>query len=393
VEGVVQAATKQTALEELRRQQLFPVDVREVAADAARRSLRLSRGTALALWARTCATMLGAGVTLDRALGFSSEHAGNDDVARALATVRAEVESGSTLAASVERSVGVFGPVAPAMIAAGEASGALDRAFATLARHLEETDELRSQLRAVLIYPAIMACVALIGLVVLFAFVVPRFSRMLQEVGGSLPLSTRLLVGASDVVARTWWLWLALGIVAVLGARSWLARAENRTRWHAARLRWPLVGPLERVFAAATFTRTLGMLLESGLGILPALQIANGGVPNLALRAGLDRAAARVRDGERLSSALGELLPPLAVQLLSVGEESGQLEALSLRAAESFETELRRTLRTLVGLVEPVLILFFGLVVGFVALALLQAIYSVNTTIGVPGAGSGAGAR
>jgi type II secretory pathway component PulF len=272
----------------------------------------------------------------------------------------------------------IFGALAPAMASAGAESGALDQAMARLADHLDEANDLRSHVRSALVYPAIMAAASLVGIGVLLVFVVPRFAAMLGETGGTLPLSTRILVGASQVLTGWWWLWLVLfgGIAAAV--RAWLGDAVNRRRYHATRLGWPVVGAIETSLFTARFTRAFAMLLSSGMNVPASLRIARGGIENLALAAGLDQATEDVMHGGRVSVALAPVLPPLATQLVAVGEETGRLADLSRQVAETYDRELRRTMRSAVALIEPVMILLFAVLVGFVALAMLQAIYSVN---------------
>jgi general secretion pathway protein F len=322
--------------------------------------------------------MLGAGVTLDRALGFAGDHAQNDQLSRALGDVRRSVEGGAPLGESLRRQPAVFGPLVVALVSAGEESGALDRAMVRLADHLDQTEEMRAQIRSALLYPALMAVAAGLGVTVLLLFVVPRFVGMLAEVGGTLPLSTRLLVGASSALIGWWWLWVLVGVAAVVGLRQWLASPANLRAWHARRLRLPVVGSLEWRFATASFVRTLGTLLESGMSIVPALRVARSTVLNRALGERIDRSAALVGRGERMAAAFSDVLPPLATQMLAVGEETGQLDELCLRVADSYDVEVRRALRSAVSLIEPVMILLFGALVGFIALAMLQAIYSIN---------------
>ncbi len=266
------------------------------------------------------------------------------------------------------------------MVQAGEASGALEVVFGQIADHLEETAELRSQIWSALLYPALMAAVASIGIAVLLLFVVPRFSAMLEEVGGTLPLTTRLLMAGSGLLTGLWWLWLGSGIAIVIWVWSSFQRPETRRRWDAARLRWPWVGEIERKYATTRFTRTLGILLRNGIAVVPALGIAGGGIGNAAIRQGVKRAAAGVAEGGTVASSLKGVLPSLATQMLAVGEESGRLDDLCLRVAATYDGEMRRTLRALVSLIEPTMILIFGALVGFVALAMLQAIYSINTS-------------
>lgn len=378
VEGVVQASSRGIALEELRRQRLVPVDVAPLGSELAARAPRQRRPQALAAWARTVATLLEAGMPLDRALAFGATHATHPAVASASSGVRADVQNGSALADALRKYPAVFGALVPAMAAAGEESGALDQSMARLADHLDEANDLRVQIRSALIYPAIMAGASAAGITVLLAFVVPRFAAMLQETGGSLPLSTRMLVGTSRVVTGWWWLWVLLAVGSVVAVRAWLGDGANRRRFHAARLRWPVVGSVETAFATTRFTRSLGMLLASGMPVLGALRIARGTVANLALGASLDQASEDVSHGVRIATALAPVLPPLAAQLLAVGEETGRLSELAGQVADTYDRELERSLRSAVALIEPALIVFFAVLVGFVALAMLQAIYSVN---------------
>jgi general secretion pathway protein F len=381
VEGVLQAPSRQTVLDSLHRQRLYPVVVEEVdAGRMAQRRARLSSRAALTLWARNTATLLSAGLPLDRSLAFTAEHLSNDSVRDALRLIRREVQAGASLAEALGAQPAVFAPIFPAIVSAGEATGQLDVVFDRLADHLEERAELRSQVQSALVYPALMAVVAGLGVLVLLAFVVPRFTAILGEVGGTLPLSTRALIAASGLVIGWWWIWLPLLIASVYTVVSALRRPGVLRRWHRSRLRWPWVGELELKYATAQFTRTLGLLLRSGLTILPALRIARSTVPNVILRDGVERAAASVGEGGALAPSLAETLPPLAVQMLAVGEESGRMDELCLRVADTYDGEVRRALRTLVSLIEPAMIIVFGGLVGFVALAMLQAIYSINTS-------------
>jgi type II secretory pathway component PulF len=325
--------------------------------------------------------MLNAGVPLDRALAFAGWQARHHDLARAALQVCADVQGGAALAEALSRQPAVFSSLFVAMVAAGEESGNLDEAMERVAVHLDEMGELRAQIRASLVYPALMAITSGLGVVVLLLFVVPRFVSLIDETGGSLPLSTRLLIGGSHLLVGGWWaLLLAAGALG-LAARSWLGRPDNRKRWHAWRLTMPLAGELEFRYATARFTRVLGMLLQSGRPVLAALRTARAAIANLALGDALDRAVEAVNQGSRVHVALAGTLPPLATELLAVGEESGRLDELCLRIAESYDVEVRRTLRTLVAVIEPALILLFGIVVGFIALAMLQAIYGLNTTV------------
>ena len=385
VEGVLRATSRDAALRELRRQHLWPVAVDPVAV-AAPTALRWRRGSGsrrrgVAMWVRTVATLLDAGAPLDRALGVAHGQASHGDVRGGAQAVRAAVQGGVSLAEAMRLQPTLFDALHVGVVRAGESAGALDSALTTLAGYLEEDAALRAQLTSALIYPVLMASVATLGTLVLLLFVVPRFSTLLADLGGTMPTSTRILITLGGVVTHGWWLIALVVAAVVVGIRTALASPATALAWHARRLTLPVTGALERAMTTARFTRALGLMLTGGLPLLPALRLARSGVTNLAMAAALERVSQDVARGQRLGASLAGVLSPMAVQLLAVGEESGRLETLCLRAASQHDEEVRRTLRTLASLLEPALILLFGAIVGFVALAMLQAIYAVNAGV------------
>ena len=382
VDGVVRASSRDAALRELRRQQLWPVTVDPIATAVASTPRTFggvaARRRAVTLWTRTIATLLDAGAPLDRALAVAHSQCAHPVVSEAAQSIRRAVQGGASLAEAMRLQPTLFNTLHAGVVRSGEAAGSLDKALDTLAGYLEEEEALRAQLASALLYPALMAIVASLGVLVLLLFVVPRFATLLSDMGGTLPLSTRILVFVGGVVTHGWWIIALVAAVAIVTVRALLASPETQRAWHARRLALPLTGPLERSLATARFTRALGLMLQAGLPLLPALRLARAGVANLALSEELDRATRNVVRGNGLAPSLLGILTPMAVQLLAVGEESGKLDLLALRAAASHDEEVRRTLRTLASLLEPGLILLFGGIVGFVALAMLQAIYAVN---------------
>lgn len=379
VNGDVVAVSERAALASLEERSLVPVEL-SVARDqlTVRRRGRTSQRAALGIWARTLATTLGAGVPLDRALAFATSHATHPRVAEASQRVRDAIQRGESLQAALQQSPAVFTPVVVAMAGAGEEAGALDASFSRIAAYLEEQDALRQRLQAALSYPALLAVIASGALLVLMLFVVPRFATMLQELGGTLPLSTRFLLGVSSVAVHWWWLIALLLLSVIAAARAWLADRERVERWHAARLRLPITGAIEEELETSRFLRTGATLLESGASALAALRGARAAVVNVAYGKRLEHAIEDVRRGRTIAAAMAGVLPPLAHELVAAGEESGSLAELAMQAAVRAEDDAQRSLRKLVSFVEPALILVFGLLVGFVALAMLQAIYSVN---------------
>jgi type II secretory pathway component PulF len=380
VDGVIAAASERAALASLEERALVPVELTLSDQTAARRRRGTSQRDALGNWTRTLATMLAAGVPLDRALAFATATSTNAKVAHASHATREAVQRGESLAAAMRRSPNVFSTVLIAMIAAGEDAGALDAAFGRAASYIEEQHALRERLRAALSYPALLAIVAGAAVFVLMLFVVPRFAAMLEELGGTLPTSTQLLLGVSELTQRWWWLGVLTILAASAGVRAWLANPHNRERWHSVRLRFPISGAIEEGLETARFLRTAALLLESGASVLASLQGGRDAVVNRASRQRLDQGIEDVRRGRAIATAMTGTLPPLALELVAAGEESGALPQLALQAGARADDDAQRALRRLVSYVEPVLILTFGLLVGFVALAMLQAIYSVNAT-------------
>lgn len=375
VEGRLEAATPSEAQDQLRRQSLVPVSVEP---DAGRPpGARGRRDDSLAASLRAIATLVAAGQPLERALDFAATHAAREGERHAWRAVLARLRGGDPLSEAMAGEA-TFPPLAIALVRAGEESGTLDAALAGLAGHLERGSALAAEVRSALLYPMLMGVATGLGVLAVLVVAVPRFVAILGITGGALPWSTRALVAASSLLADGWWAWLPLAGAAALGARAWLRRPANRLRWHAARLGLPLAGALERELDAGRFCRALGVSLGAGVPVLGALRLARGVVGNAATGAALDRATEAVARGEGVANALAGVLPPLAGQLLRAGEEGGQLDAMCLRVAAALEEGAQRRLRDLVRLLEPSLIVLFGVIVGFVALAMLQAMYGVN---------------
>ena len=379
VTGIAEHPSRKQLLEELHRRQLYPVSIEEVAAAQTRtRRWRQNRGAAVAVWSRDFATLLASGVPVDRALGLTADQGGHEGLATVLRKVRRNVREGSSIADAIAQHPDYFPRLVAAAVWAGEASGDLDVVFEQVAEHLEEMAELRSQVLSALLYPIIMAAVASVGVLVMLLFVIPRFSAILEDVGTSLPLTTQTLVWLSNSVRDGWWLWLILAGAAGYGLIAVNQKPELRLRWHAWRLGLPYIGDLELKYLTARFIRTLGMLLHSGVPIMSAIRIARAAISNDAVAQSVEAAATAVKEGSAVAVALESAIAPMAVQMLAAGEESGKLEEACARIADTFDRDVRRTMRSSVAMIEPLLILVFGALVGFVALAMLQAIYSIN---------------
>ena len=295
-------------------------------------------------------------------------------------TISDAVRSGQPLASALEQSHPGFDRFYCNMVQAGESSGALDLALERLAAFRASRRELRQSLISALIYPAILLVLAMIAVAVLLAFVVPQFTQLFADAGRELPLLTRIVVGAGDLVANWWWL-----MVLSLVAGGWWLRndwrsTEGRHRWDKFLLRSPLIGPLILKLNTARFSRTLSTLLSNGINLLAALDIACEVVGNTIVANAVNRAAQRVREGQGLAASLQEVdaLPSLATQLIGLGERSGKLPPLLDQVAGIFERDTQTSLKRLLTLAEPAIIISVALLITVIILSVVLMILESN---------------
>lgn len=328
---------------------------------------------------RALAALLPAGLPLARALATAAGLAG-PEVQAALRDVQARVERGEPLAHALGEYSQFFSPLYVGLVRAGERSGNLAAAFERLAHQLERDEQLRGKLLSVLIYPILLAVAGGLAVLVLLFLVIPRFVDLLQDTGATLPRSTAFLLAVSTGLRRFWPVLLAIP-VGLAGLVTWMRTTEDGQRAGSRFLLGaPLIGAFRRSALGARFARLLGTLLGGGAPLLSALDDTVECVGDPLAREEALRIRSRIREGLALHRALGEtaFFPPLLAQLVTVGEESGQLQTFLQKAAEILEERTERSLQRLVALIEPAMIILFGGIVGFVALSLLQAIYSVN---------------
>jgi type II secretory pathway component PulF len=386
VQGEIDAHTERDAVDALRRRSLWVVEVHPVGArGAAVRSTSPTSGAKardedLAVTIRAMSTLLGAGVPLIKTIAYAAQEAVAPAVREAFGEVNAAVQRGDTLSDAVRRHP-VFPQAFGPLIAAGEQSGTLTESLALLAAHLERRAALRSKVQSALIYPLLLSFASVVGVVVILVVVVPRFATLIADNGGTLPLSTRTLIALSAVITNGWWVLALLVVGVLLYVDRQRHSVDARQRWSARVLRLPVIGHFERLRAATGYTGTLAVGLHAGVSLLGAMALARGIVTNTRLSGDLAAAEDRVRNGSSLSVAISGLLPSLTERLLDAGETGGDIAGMASRAADAADAELQRSLERIVALIEPVMILGFGGVVGFVALALLQAIYGINANV------------
>lgn len=386
--GVAEGDTPRQVRQQLREQGLTPLAV-SAAAEAETRSARgfsLRRGISasdLALITRQLATLVRSALPVEEALLVASQQSEKPRLKTMLLAVRARVMEGHTLAEGFSQFPHVFPEIFRATVSAGEHTGHLDGVLERLADYAENRQLLRQKMLLAMIYPILLTIMAVVVVAGLMAYVVPRVTEVYTHTGQSLPFLTIALIDISSFLQHFGiWLLVALVVAFFLWRRS-LRKTAVRRRWDGYKLRLPLIGRLVRGINTAQFTRTLSILAGSGVPVLEALRISGEVVVNLPMREAVDDAAARVREGASISQSLARsgLFPPMAVHLIASGEASGKLDNMLERAAISQERELETLTGTLLGIMEPGLILVMGVIVLLIVLGILLPIFDLDQMV------------
>lgn len=324
--------------------------------------------------------LLAAGLPLDRGLSILANLMEGEEFSKVLRRLLEAVRAGKSLGAAMGEHPDVFPKLYVNMVRAGEAGGILEAALRYLSEYLGRSIALKEDVKSALIYPMILASAAGISLIILFLYVIPRFAVIFKDVGQALPWITKIVIGFSEVLSDYGWLIALLLIAATVGTAFYMRSPEARAEWDRLCLRTWLVGDLVRKFETARFARTLSALLKGGVPLLQALGTVQGVVGNRLLAGAIGQVQVRVREGKGMAQPLGEsgLFPPLALNMIAVGEETGRLESMLGEVAEHYDQEVKRTTKRLTSLLEPALILGMGLIIGLVVVSMLLAIFSIN---------------
>lgn len=381
--GSLEADSARHARGVLKERGLFPTEVKPLAGDARQqRRIRLSVSE-LCLMTRQLSALLGSGLNVPQALAALGEQAENPSTRAVLAAVRSEVVGGQSLRAAMESAGNAFPPIYRASVAAGEKSGQLAEVMAQLADYLERQDAMRRKTLQALLYPAVVATVALLVVVALLTYVVPQVVSVFQQGKQTLPLLTRMLIVASALLKSWGWLMLLGTVAAALGFHYALREPHLQRRWDAWLLGLPLIGRYLRTVDTARFASTLAILVSSGVPLLSALDAGRQVIQRMPLRDAVSNAADRVREGASLSQALKQTqaFPPLLIHMISSGEATGELSGMLFRAAQLQQTEVENRTAMMTTLLEPLLLLFMGGTVLLIVLAVMQPIIQINTLL------------
>lgn len=388
--GVLEGDTARQIRQQLREQGLAPLTVEAVMQRESSRSgaqnVSLRRGisaTDLALVTRQLATLVKAGLPLEEALHTTAQQTELPRLKSMILAVRSRVLEGHTLADGLREFPHAFPELYRSTVAAGEHSGHLDVVLERLADYTESRQQLRQKIQLALFYPAILTVVALLVTIALLTYVVPQVVQVFESIGQELPLLTRALIALSGFLRNFGFVLLILLIVAIVLFRRSLRIEANRYRFHQLLQRLPVIGRLQRGLNTARFARTLSILTASGVSVLEALRISGEVVGSLPMRAAIDEAAQKVREGASIAASLRRSgqFPPMTMHLIASGESSGKLEEMLERAAVNQERELETLIAALMGLFEPLLIVVMGSVVLVIVLAILLPIFDLNQLV------------
>ncbi|MCZ6676726.1 MAG: type II secretion system F family protein [Candidatus Poribacteria bacterium] len=329
------------------------------------------------------ATLINAHVPLPRALGVTLEQITSIELKRVVEQVKYDVEHGATFNDALAQHPRVFSDLYINMVKAGEAAGVLGVVLARLAEFSERQRFLRSEVTSALFYPAILLVLSGGAVAVLITFVIPKFTSMFAELGVELPGPTRLLISVTDFLSAYWWVILIGGIGAVLALRQYMKTESGRLVLDRLKLKLPIIGGVFSTFALVRFTQTMATLLENGVVLLPALRVVKDTMGNLVYSHAVAEAEREVERGSTLSRELESsgVFPPLLTHMIAIGEESGNPEQMLAKLAEYYDMEIKKNLVRITNSIGPLVILFMGLLIGFIAVAMILPIFEASTAM------------
>jgi type IV pilus assembly protein PilC len=383
--GTLEAPNEDAVASALRQQGVSPLSIRE-AGTGLNREIKLfnigDRVTLkdLAIFARQFATMTTSGLSLLRSLAILEEQTPKPKLAKAIREVRLDIESGASLSGAMAKHGKIFPRLMVAMINAGETGGFLDNALDRIATNLEKDATLRGKVKSALTYPVIVLAFSVVMIGAVLIFIVPVFSKMFKQLNAQLPLPTRILVALSN---QAWWalpLFIAVVVGAFLGIkRQYRESAEFRLAFDKLKLKLPVFGTLFAKIALSRWSRNLGTLLAVGVPIMQALDIVGETSGNAVVAGAMDGVSSAVRDGQPISSALDDnpLFPAMVVQMIEVGEESGQLSAMLDKIADFYDHEVDAATEQLAAAIEPVMVVVMGGIIGTVVVAMYMPMFTV----------------
>ncbi|MDQ1403894.1 MAG: type pilus assembly protein PilC [Actinomycetota bacterium] len=383
LEGALEADSTTLVANKLRQMGYVPIAIDKKGASATGKELHFRKPKAklkdIAVFSRQFATMINSGLSLLRSLYILAEQTENKVLAKVIDEVRADVEKGASLSQAMARHPRAFNRLYVAMVRAGETGGVLDTVLLQLASTIEKQVELRHKIKSAMTYP-----VAVFGLVVMIVaamllFVVPMFKSLYADLGGTLPLPTRILMLMSTIITKFLPVVIVIAVLCVVALKKWIKTEKGRATWDTMKLKLPVFGKLTRKTALTRFARTFAVLLRSGVPILEALEITSETVGNVVVQRGVKAVQDGVKQGESIARPLADhpVFPPMVVQMMAVGEETGALDEMLDKVGEFYEQEVEALVNSLTSLLEPALIVVLGSTVGGMIVSLYMPMFNI----------------
>jgi len=377
----MEAASREEVVQQLRRNRMVVVRVREQR--RRRKGGRVSTRDVV-VFTRQFATMVNSGLPLVQALDILAQQTENKSLAEVTKQVVYDVESGHTLADALDKHRNAFSALYVNMVAAGEAGGILDTIMLRLATFLEKNDAIVRKVKGAMVYPAVIFSVAIIAVLVLLIFVIPTFQQMFASVNLDLPLPTRIVIGISDLLQGFWWLIAGIAVAGGLILRRYYATEGGRLVIDRTLLNFPVLGDLLRKSSVSRFTRTLGTLLASGVSILDGLEITARTAGNRVIHDAVMESRGSIAGGETIAGPLQRsgVFPPMVTSMIAVGEATGGLDDMLAKIADFYDDEVDAAVSTLLSLMEPIMIVFLGVIVGGMIVAMYLPIFDMINAVG-----------
>jgi general secretion pathway protein F len=389
VQGTMEAASLEMVVLKLQEAGNIPLHAKESGAggfglSALRFGRRGMNAREVGEFTQQLSTLLVAGLPLDRSLQVMLELSENERVKRTVAEIRDRVREGGSLSDALEEQHGAFNRLFVNMVRAGEVGGTLDVTLLRLTDYLERSRDLKDSVVSALIYPVLLLVLAAGSLILLLVYVIPQFTPIFEELGGDLPFITKVVLGVGSILQNFWWAIILVTVFIVVQFRRMLADADKRFAWDTRVLAMKWVGDLVGKIEIARLSRTLGTLLTNGVPLLAALSIARNVLSNTVLRKAVGDAAREVKTGGSLAHNLTKdgRFPRLAIQMIAVGEETGQLDTMLLKVSDTYDIEVRNTIDRLLSIFTPVVTLLLAVLIGTIVLSVLVAILSINDLVG-----------
>ncbi|UCH44073.1 MAG: type II secretion system F family protein [Nitrospiraceae bacterium] len=386
VSGTLEVASERAAVDRIQDMGYFPLKIKKTAAGSNTIGDFITSLTSrvvdkdIMTFTYQLGVLLDAGFPLERSLSILADLTEKKKFGDVIGDLVSQIRSGKSFSESLAKFPAVFPVFYVNMIKSGEAGGFLEDTISRMATYLENAQALKEDVRSALVYPMVLSIAGGLAIIILLTFVVPKFTKIFSDMGEALPLPTIILLNISNALTNYWWVFILVLAVAALGISKYIHSDSGKQYWDRTRFKLPIFGKLYREATVSRFARTLGTLLASGVPILNALQIVRGTLGSESISKVVASVREAARKGRGISEPLrgSDIFPPIAVHMVTVGEETGRLDEMLVKIADRFDIEIRTTVKRMLSLLEPALILIMGIVVGFIVIAMLMAIFSIN---------------